>query len=260
MDKINPLGGVREVTFSILIPLPMPRHSYTWIVLLCIGILMSPLLLLVAVNVLLFGIKGVYLLQGYYVVGYFGGDEMTVAESIVRRNKDAKECYRLVNVDIGMNPSSREKREACVVEVAKLRKDPAVCALLMPSQYGIYCIGSVQSTVEPAPECYLKLDKQMLCRIAGKQEEFPWEECSAKLQDVSMRDWCIVARATWEPAFVDCTGISKNSSHKDACFFAVALKQHSVDTCDKIENSVRRSACQVLVQAEIKYPELRSEE
>ncbi|TSC57901.1 MAG: hypothetical protein Greene041619_906 [Candidatus Peregrinibacteria bacterium Greene0416_19] len=189
---------------------------------------------------------------GYYV--HKTGWE--VAKILVEKGRPPTHCKKIHWLYTLTSPTVAEQRALCFYEYAKLSRDPAVCEYLMPSEYGIYCIAETQSTIKPDPECYLLKDKKLLCRINGKQEEFFWRDCESKLSDPNMKDWCIIARVTWEQNFNDCSGISPVSAHLDACFFALAQKIQDEQRCQLVKNTIRKSACGILVRAKKQHPEI----
>src|SRR3989344_4715475 len=66
-----------------------------------------------------------------------------LAQYLVDHNRSAQECFDLIWFEL-MAPSQAEQRALCVYEYAALSKDPSVCALLMPSRYGLDCVGEAR--------------------------------------------------------------------------------------------------------------------
>src|SRR3989344_5439930 len=63
-----------------------------------------------------------------------------VAEILVKDGKSVQDCFRIRWPIVGAGPSQGEQKRMCIYDYAKLSKDPTACELLMPSEYGKYCI------------------------------------------------------------------------------------------------------------------------
>ena len=64
-----------------------------------------------------------------------------LAEAIASEGGDPLLCRRLQQTVPTMGPSLTEKRMLCFYLLAQKLKDPNVCELLMPSEYGWSCLG-----------------------------------------------------------------------------------------------------------------------
>lgn len=71
---------------------------------------------------------------------YFNSDPRELARYLVESNRPAKECWDLVIFTLVSAPPPALQRANCIEEYAKIVKDPSVCSLLMPSEYGLGCM------------------------------------------------------------------------------------------------------------------------
>ena len=78
-------------------------------------------------------------IRGYHVMS--AGWEL--GEILAMQGGTAEEClkFRSPTFDI-MTPSKGEHVGMCVRKYAELKKDPSACELLMPSSYGLGCVGA----------------------------------------------------------------------------------------------------------------------
>src|SRR5688572_5716417 len=103
------------------------------------------------VQIFLFGLLG---MMGYIIlapivlriIGYYhNGIGWEVAKLIIERRGQAGDCKKIIHITPQLfAPSEGEQRASCVYEYAKLSKDPTACELLMPSRYGLDCVGVAQ--------------------------------------------------------------------------------------------------------------------
>src|SRR5690349_18853333 len=112
-------------------------------------------------------------------LGYYPGNPgWEVAEIAVSKGKNVDECKKILGVPwIGMGPSVGEQRRECIREYASLVKEPEICKLLFPSEYGLSCISNVISNlfIDTAP---------------GTQRVEENEKCEQINNNPLRRDYC----------------------------------------------------------------------
>lgn len=193
-------------------------------------------------------------IAGYHV-WYSSGD---LAEKLVREGKPAKECYRLLSLDLAFGPTVAEKRDTCVYEYAKLAVNPAACEHLMPSYYGLWCVGSVRSLVQTEFCVQKAVLPELSCIQDGKVFTYPVhgiDRCEG-YDNRLVRDWCYRERSFSLPVN-DCDKTS-TPLQRDACLIGIAERQMDLKMCNEVQQPTLRSACEVLVKAFRDHPELRN--
>lgn len=196
----------------------MTTNLPRWKQYLLIGMLIvaSPVLLPVAAIVTL-------PLFGYYT-------DRQDAEEAAIANHDPYECNNYVQPFALFVPPQSEMREGCIYHTARVLQDPRACLPLMPSPFGISCIGQVWGEANPENFC---------------------EEFDAKTK--------VRCRKTVEPGQVvlinDCNEHSLQAA-KDACLVLDAGIKGDVSLCSSIENPVLKSVCEVRIELQKKYPDI----
>ncbi|HLC66945.1 MAG TPA: hypothetical protein VJK52_04870 [Candidatus Nanoarchaeia archaeon] len=195
------------------------------------------------------------------VFGYFPGNPgWEVAEIAVSKGKGVEECKQILGVPwIGMGPSTSEQRRDCILEYAKLSKDPFVCELLMPSEYGFSCLGEVEGKLFAGEPCYYSaVRKDVYCNSKYSEGELtidnPQIEKCSNYQRKDLQEWCYLERTKRLNGIRDCDSIEKYSVLKDDCEFFNALKEKDSKLCASIQDSKRRNYCVLRVDVAIKYP------
>ena len=190
----------------------------------------------------------------------FGTSPYALVERIMRENLDPKLCFKfrypIPALGLAPAPTVGEQRTTCVYLVAQQLKDPSVCVLLMPSDYGIHCI---KNTLPPVagPDIGINCedrDGKMFCYssynalLAHNQDVvIDYTQCE-RITDVNKRDWCYIGRVRTIHTEKDCSKVILNQDHKDFCMYTLAMKNKDASVCEKIEHLIRRSACGLLLR------------
>lgn len=192
-------------------------------------------------------------------LGYsINGIGWEVGEKAVQKN-DISLCHKIIVIfnPLGLSPSTAEQRLDCILTYARIAKDPSACELLMPSSYGLSCVGGATRFLP----CFFS-DKRTVVWSEGNLEkdrrEFPFESCSAHASSSLGKSCCIAAQSRFLPTFTDCASLKLSDPLMlDQCEYEVAIKNLSPDTCSSINDLNLQSSCMVQVKTLNKYPELR---
>lgn len=187
-------------------------------------------------------------------IGYYpDGVGWKVAQQIVTANGQASDCRKIIHtISHPFSPTEGEQRSSCIYDFAKLTKDPSACELLMPSSYGLSCVGGAQS--EPD-----------LCSMSNG--EVKWKDGSetyagcANLTKNRTKDGsscCLIARVAFVKSENDCSSLKDYSGMHDACLQSLAFKNHDPSVCAGISNANTKSACTVNAEAIRKNPSICS--
>lgn len=182
---------------------------------------------------------------GYYVDNTGGEIGRLAAEK-----HDVTLCENIVVYSHIFGPPTMSRRGECVYTYAELTKDPSACELLMPSSYGLSCVGGAQS--EPD-----------LCSMSNG--EVKWKDGSesyancASLTKIRTKDGsacCLIARVAFVKSENDCSSLKSNSGMHDQCLLSLAFKNHDPAVCAGITNANTKSACTVNAEAIRKDPSI----
>lgn len=163
--------------------------------------------------------------------GYYPGNPgWEVAGIAIQKGKSVDECKKIIGVPwIGMGPNTAEQRVDCIREYASLSHDPTVCKLLMPSNYGMNCIGALWGSIIDTTNCHWYKDNAVRCFEGQKLI----------------------------PHIFDCSK-GNPSNQIDECKHRLAFKKKDPLLCNSIKNSTLSSICKVRIETWNSYPELRN--
>ncbi len=150
-----------------------------------------------------------------------------LASYLEKNYRDPRECLDLIWFQI-MSPTQAEQRAPCVYEYAKSAKQPTACELLMPSKYGLSCIGEIWGPLIDESNCHWYHNNAVRC--------FESEVLS--------------------PHIYTCN--ESGNANIDECWHRIAFKKKDTKICDSIKNLTLRSVCKVRIETWTQYPELRS--
>lgn len=172
--------------------------------------------------------KGVFLrTQGYFPAAV--PDDLI--ERIVRGERKPEDCKKFVRLSApwAMGPTEGEQQDLCIYKVAQALKDAEVCELLMPSEYGLSCIGGIWGKEIDQSNCH-------------------WYDTNA------IR--CFIGPSL-TPKIVQCS-IEPKGTQPDECWHRVAFAKKNVGLCSNIQNLALQKVCMVRTAAWLKYPDLRA--
>ena len=180
-----------------------------------------------------------------------------LAEAIAAEGGDPLLCRRLQQTVPTMGPSLTEKRMLCFYLLAQRLKDPSVCELLMPSEYGWSCLGEVhQKIFKEIPCWYSTVNDRTFCNEFYSEGELTIEhpqmkDCSVYLRK-DLREWCHYERTTRMKGVHDCDQITHPVVY-DNCGYSYALKERDPALCAPIKDEKRRDFCTLYVELSVKY-------
>ena len=119
-------------------------------------------------------------------------------------------------------------QEGCIYEFASLSKNASACKILVPSEYGLGCIGNIWGAFTNTTNCHWYEENSVRC--------FEGEE--------------LVPRVTI------CDAASENLP--DECWHRIAFKKKDTEFCSEITNPTLQSVCVVRINTWNQYPEVRS--
>jgi hypothetical protein len=176
-----------------------------------------------------------------------------LAQYLVEKGRPASECFDLIWFSI-LSPTQAEQRALCVYEYAKRKKDPSACELLMPSSYGLYCVGG-------AEDFYLPCESEKYT-VHWNEDHVPHEatlqECETSEIGMSVlgRQCCVVGRTRYILSENDCSPVRENTPIYDRCLYGLAWKNKDPQLCNEITNSNAKAACTVQSAALQKDPSI----
>ncbi len=169
-----------------------------------------------------------------------------IAEWAVHTGRGPEECQRIILLSVSPGPTQDELHADCIYTFAKLSHDPTACKLLLPSDYGMMCIGV--ATEQTA--CVIMGDHSVRWLENNKLNEASPEHCKIpNTLSVRGKNCCYIGNVAFRDDVNSCDSISNDVEAKDFCFSELANKNRSVDTCKNIQSANLRSACEVRVNA-----------
>ena len=147
-----------------------------------------------------------------------------------------------------MSPTQAEQQALCVFEYAKFTKDPSACELLMPSSYGLYCIGAAE---ESLPCDVTSVKYSVYWRDGDIEHTEGVKSCMQPNKNRSPlgNQCCLVAQVTWLKDKNDCSTLKNNIPVYDHCLYALAWKSKDPSYCEQMTSANPRAACFVQTKA-----------
>ncbi len=173
----------------------------------------------------------------YYFVG-INKSGVDVAKIAIAKNLGPSECFRIVRFDPFDSPSTSTQENLCIYTYAELTKDPSACELLMPSRYGLDCVGVAMDFRRP---CALGNDRS----VSGNGIDATLQECVTGPDSLKNNSCCLVSKARFITTFNDCSGVTGSQDMKDECQYNLAFKNHDSSYCASIAHENLRAACEV---------------
>ncbi len=202
---------------------------------------------------LVYSVIDQYRIRSWEAAGYYVRDIRPdhIAAIAVQLHRP-RECYKIKQLHESMGPTESELRLMCIYETAQLLKDPTVCELLMPSSYGLSCVGGARSSSDI---CSMDSDSVAWSTGRAKYSTCHKDETSRSLQG---NQCCLIARASFVKGENDCTSLKEYRDLFDECQFSVSFKNHDPSSCETISDPNLKSACIVSAKAMQKDPAICS--
>ena len=202
--------------------------------------------LLIVGGIVLFRALGYSTANGMY-------DAEELAKQFAEEGRGAEACLK-IKTFFPTYPPLAVLQAGCIHEYASLTKDPAACELLMPSSYGISCLGGAMNFLP--------------CKIYSK-EEIRWSDGNSGFQTTLQEcvnsvdspldkrgQCCLISINTYVRSMNDCFPLLSDKEMFDQCQYEVSVKNHDASTCSPIFNENIRSACTVEATALEKDPSI----
>ena len=181
-----------------------------------------------------------------------------LAEAIAAEGGDPLLCRRLQQTVPTMGPSLTEKRMLCFYLLAQKLKDPSVCELLMPTDYGFSCLGAVSGKLFAGQHCTRSGSLDHVVVYCNRESEGEVTIDRPQIDDCSLyerrdlREWCFNTRTELRKDAHECNRISHPIMY-DECEYNYALKQRDPSLCSPIKDEKRRDFCTLYVELSVKY-------
>lgn len=162
----------------------------------------------------------------------------SVAEDAVKKN-DVSICQKILFMPWEIySPSTKDQRWECIYRFAKNTKDPTACELLMPSSYGMSCVGAAVS----ASSCFFGTNGQ----VKGGGLVTTIDECLRGPLHIQTSSCCTVALAN---SVVHCESLFSEKQLYNECLYRAALRKHDISICKSITNENLQSGCKISTTA-----------
>ncbi|PIR48151.1 hypothetical protein COU80_06010 [Candidatus Peregrinibacteria bacterium CG10_big_fil_rev_8_21_14_0_10_55_24] len=220
--------------------------------LITIGILVSPIVLLIV----LFICSEAYGV-GLSALGYYVNDTGEEVARIAAEKHDVSICRKMRQTWFVIGPQAGEQRALCIYTYAKLTSDPSACELLMPSAYGWSCLGELSGTVFEGKPCnYSSVRDEVYCNRNFSEGELTIEQ--PQIEDCNLysrtdlREWCHFERTKRREGVHECNAIN-HPMVLDYCEYNYAIKMRDPSLCAAVKDEERRSFCTTYVSLSVKY-------
>jgi hypothetical protein len=167
------------------------------------------------------------------IAGYYpDGLGWRVARQIAETSRDPHDCLKIIHlIPHVMAPSEGEQRSSCIYELAEIMKDTKACELLLPSEYGLACIGNTWPDISRGVIC--AIDEQDHSIFFCRNEDGTFRR-SKNCDDF------------------------KDPREKSVCISSFAQRDKKLEWCNNISDEPIRTFCQTKLGAWEKYPQLRN--
>src|SRR3989338_40717 len=196
---------------------------------------------------------GIYWSFGYYVniPGWKMGQIAAEKESVEECELLRKTWY------FGGFDSGDMHRSECIHTYASLTLDPLACELLLPSDYGLSCLGEVASSLFNGKPCrYSEPQDNLYCNKNFSEGELTIDHPQVDNCDLynrsDLKDWCHFERTKRFKEIYECNFV-KHEIVKDYCEYNYALKMRDPSLCSPIKAPSRRSFCEFRVKMAVEY-------
>ena len=177
-----------------------------------------------------------------------------VARTLISEGRNAKDCFKIENL-LPTYPPLYEWRWECVRHFASLTHDPSVCGLLMPSSYGLDCVGRSE---EHLPCDVESVAYVVYWRDGDIAHTADLHECSKSNPQRSSlgNSCCEVAKVAFLNGKNDCSHLKSTPKIYDHCLYSLAWKLRDPSYCEGISSDNPRAACKVQTEALKKDPSI----
>ncbi len=164
-----------------------------------------------------------------------------LAQKIYDEGDSVSRCMKLRRAVPTMGPTLQDKQWNCVLEYAHLAKDPTACKLLMPSEYGLTCVGYA---IEKSDPCFISMNSE----VRGEGIKTTIQECFNGSEQTKNNDCCVIARITKDSDHENCAGLN-DVDLWNQCQAKLAFEKKDSSYCGTISVENSRIACEVITEA-----------
>jgi len=202
--------------------------------------------ILIASGVIYLALSVVWIRSHGWNRPYISWEIRELASYLAEHNLSPRGCLDLVWFEIGL--SQTEARAECVYHYAKLTKDPSACELLMPSSYGLSCVGAASES----PICGINSGFEVQWH-EGEDDEVQrssLKDCQKKGGRTKKGDQCcVIASVSGIRSFNDCSALANDIPLLDTCLKQLAFKNHDPASCETIQDVRIKAGCIVNAKA-----------
>jgi hypothetical protein len=198
-------------------------------------------------------------------LGYYVDNPGWEVGRIAANHKNIELCEKIFVYTHIFGPTRSERRRECIFEYASITHNPSACNLLLPSEYGMSCIGDAVDF--PQQECISTRPPELLCYIPEKDIQSSYDvpqidDCTSykKYNNHQVIHWCFGERANKFGELDQCLTDASKDLEKDDCYYQRAMKLDDLrlDLCEKIQsNQLMRTDCTETIKAWLKFPQLK---
>ncbi len=180
----------------------------------------------------------------YFLNGSQNGTDF--AQEIIKNKRDVSDCFKIIAVPLLSWTTSGEQSALCIHTYASLTKDPSACALLMPSSYGLSCVGEAMEE-----NLCSFVNKEVWWEENGNKKKISRSECVNNNVSESFEEkaCCIISKIASLQSENDCTVLRENTSFYDECLYRLSFKNHDSKSCERITDSTIKAGCIVSAEA-----------
>jgi hypothetical protein len=193
---------------------------------------------------LIFSIPVVQKLLGYYP-GLPGWEMAQIAV----KKQNVKLCERITALPWAifvLGPPTAERRISCVHRYATLAKDPSACELLMPSSYGLSCVGGAIDS----PECGFNQGYEVQWNEGNPVLKSSLKDCQKNIQRSETGEaCCFIAKIGFVKDENDCSPLKNQERFYNECLDRLSFKNHDPTICEGITDKNLKVACIVRAKA-----------
>ena len=174
-------------------------------------------------------------------LGYYVDNPGWEVGRIATEKGDVSLCKKIVVYSHFSGPTKMSRRGECVYTYAELAKDPSACELLMPSSYGLSCVGGA----EDFDPCVMLADQKKT--VKGQGIETTYDTCLTGPHQTQGHVCCKMAKVLYGKES-ECSSFPMGKL-KDQCHHILAVKRKDLTECELIESKRNRTGCAVIVRA-----------
>lgn len=186
----------------------------------------------------------------HFVLGYPDTPSpQAAAEWLVNTKRDPELCRKMPG-NMWFGSQAGEQQAECIFWYASLTKNPSACELIMPSSYGLSCIGAATSTPD-------------LCGmnegyVAWNDGRATYESCQKDdaTRSIPGNQCCLIARVAFVRPENDCSALQTNIPMHDECLDSLAFKNGNSAQCNGISDANLKAGCLVKAKGMQENPQI----